>query len=136
MIDPGLKDQDINFAVTQRKGYEPHVDVMDEYYKNTKHVFGIQDTIEDLFSRISGKKKKPRPIWSGDRLVLWVDLSARSNHLRDIPKANANAFQGSFFVNGIFFAHEPLSVMPFLTAIGAYKPQIMPSTPTHKWLRL
>jgi hypothetical protein len=136
MIDPRLPDQDLHFAITQRNNFEPTLDIMDEYYKNNKHVFGIQDTIEDLFSQISGKRKNPREIWHGDNLVLWLDFMARSNHLGDIKQANANIFEGAFFVNGIFFAHEPISVMPFLTVLGAYKPQFITSTPKHKWERL
>jgi len=136
MIDPRMPDQDLSFAVTRRKGFEPSKDIMAEYHQNNKHVFGIQDTLKDLFEQFSGKKKKPRSIWNGDKLVLWLDFLARSEHLTDVEKANSNPFECSFFVNGIFFAHEPNSVMPFITVLGAYKPQIITAWPNQTWERL
>lgn len=137
MIDPKLPDQDLNFAITLENKYDVSKDITSGVYDQSTYSWKIQplninEPFDALLTRTSGL---PRFTQWGDKLVLWVDVMARSNYATDIAKANANPFEGTFFVNGIFFAHESLTLPAQLKLIGAYKPQYYTNTPTKKWDR-
>jgi hypothetical protein len=79
LLDPGIPNQTIRFAITRRMYRQPET----------------TETFEDLFT-----KREPEKIEAGDDLDIWLSFEVKRQ------SSLTPFFGGTTFIHGLYFAHE------------------------------
>lgn len=119
-IDPRIPDQSLTFAITafDPQGQNPAVWDADNN--------GSTANFEDLFFR---GRPTPLKIDKGTGLVIWISVETWR-------KPSTDPWQGTFFMHGIFFAHELISSSSFVLSLtGINQPFYKNTVNDQKWWR-
>jgi hypothetical protein len=138
IIDGKIANQDLKFAIVKRT----RARAIDNRKIEPDEQF---DGFERIFTRLSSQPDsigKVRRMFSDDNIVIYLSFTVSSGLTKPekmLLKGNEQlaSFAGSFFVHGIFFAHESLDVLPFTSKIipDAFDPQYVPGKPKPVWRR-
>jgi hypothetical protein len=112
LIDPNIRLQTMKFAIA----------------KNTNTI--INREFEKSFIK---NQNLPQIVKDGTNICLWISLSANRDNTKPL-------FQGTFFIHGIFFAHdiEPSYFSNRIfqrIASGTRKEEYIPAKPAQVWVR-
>jgi len=120
LLDPRIPDQTLRFAVTDAST-PTHQAVLNP----------SEQKFEDLFVKKALPGRIPP---EGSALVTWFSIEV----FRD-PKDDRDSWEGTVFIHGLYFAHNPepplLSVSGATAMLGGLRDGLLKPKPTQKWVR-
>jgi hypothetical protein len=114
LLDERVPDQSIRFAVTKNFNHNLESEILST------------QKFEDLFI---SQRAVPDSVKSGADLVLWYSVEV----FRDIKQLQ-QPWEGSLFIHGLYFAHDP-EPLSFTSLAGNLSEKLLKPTPTQKWQR-